>query len=169
MYLNVKIIQCIDQVTMNDTGSNETWLFDEGLVSLELYTFQMIWHPIVFSVCIPLNLFVGYVLLFDKELHNARNAIWLDIVPKCGKYILKLRTKNKTVLRCLIVFISLVKCYKKRGRTGNKSWFLQIRFTSFLLPFYFWHLAMTTSNGIWGSSDQCHLVARIPILFHKKF
>jgi hypothetical protein len=65
---------------MNDTGSNETWLFDEGLVSLELFTFQIIWHPIVVCICIPLKLSVSYVLLSDKELHNARNANWLGIV-----------------------------------------------------------------------------------------
>ena len=65
---------------MNDTGSNETLLFNEGLVSLELCTFQKIWHPIVLCICVSLNLFVGYVLLSDKELHNARNAIWLGVV-----------------------------------------------------------------------------------------
>ena len=65
---------------MNDTGSNETLLFDEGLVSLELCTFQKIWHPIVLCICVSLNLFVGYVLLSDKELHNARHATWLGIV-----------------------------------------------------------------------------------------
>ena len=65
---------------MNDTEFNKTSLFGEDADSFELYTFQLILHPIALCICVPLNLFVGYVLLSDKELHNARNAIWLGVV-----------------------------------------------------------------------------------------
>ena len=65
---------------MNDTEFNKTSLFGEDADSFELHTFQLILHPIALCICVPLNLFVGYVLLSDKELHNARNAIWLGVI-----------------------------------------------------------------------------------------
>jgi hypothetical protein len=64
---------------MNDSWNNET-LFGEDVDSFELYTFQLILHPIALCICVPLNLLVGYVLLSDKELHNTRNAIWLGVI-----------------------------------------------------------------------------------------
>ena len=67
---------------MNDTGdgTTESIALEDGLIRLKVYTFQLILHPIALTICAPLNLFVAYVLLTDKELHNARNAIWLGIV-----------------------------------------------------------------------------------------
>ena len=64
---------------MNDTEANKS-LFDDGYIPFESYIFQLILHPIALFICVPLNLLVGYILLFDKELHTARNTIWLGIV-----------------------------------------------------------------------------------------
>ena len=66
---------------MNDTDfeENVTDLIREGL-SFQLDTFQLVLHPIVICISVPLNLFVGYVLLSDKQLHNVRNSIWCGIV-----------------------------------------------------------------------------------------
>jgi hypothetical protein len=65
---------------MNDTESNKSSLFGDGYVPFDSYTFQLILHPIALCICVPLNLLVGYILLFDKELHTARNTIWIGII-----------------------------------------------------------------------------------------
>ena len=65
---------------MNVTEAYKSSLFDNGYIPFGFYTFQLILHPIALFICVPLNLLVGYILLFDKELRTARNAIWLGIV-----------------------------------------------------------------------------------------
>ena len=65
---------------MNVTVANESNLYNDGYLPFGLYTFQLILHPIALFICVPLNLLVGYILLFDQELRTARNTIWLGIV-----------------------------------------------------------------------------------------
>jgi hypothetical protein len=65
---------------MNDTEfeANVTGLIEK--LSFKLDTFQLVLHPIIICTNVPLNLFVGYVLLSDKQLRNVRNSIWFGIV-----------------------------------------------------------------------------------------
>ena len=67
---------------MNDSEleANETNLFEEGYIPFRVYTYQLILYPMAFCIFVPLNLFVAFVLLTDKTLHNARNAIWLGVI-----------------------------------------------------------------------------------------
>ena len=60
--------------------ADEINVYDQDLIPLSLYPYQTILHPIVLCICIPMNLLVGYVLLSNQKLHNARNAIWLGII-----------------------------------------------------------------------------------------
>ena len=41
---------------------------------------QFIFHLIIFVIGVPLNLTTALVLMSNKQLYNARNAIWLGII-----------------------------------------------------------------------------------------
>jgi hypothetical protein len=41
---------------------------------------QFIFHLIIFFIGVPLNLITAVVLISNKELYNARNAIWLGVI-----------------------------------------------------------------------------------------
>jgi len=99
---------------MNDTDfeENVTDLIREGL-SFQLDTFQLVLHPIVICISVPLNLFVGYVLLSDKQLHNVRNSIWCGIVASNFKNLFTaslqqffIYKKSYTACRLLTVLFS---------------------------------------------------------------
>ena len=99
---------------MNDTDfeENGTDLTRKGL-SFQLDTFQLVLHPIVICISVPLNLFVGYVLLSDKQLHNVRNSIWCGIVASNFKNLFTaslqqffIYKKSYTACRLLTVLFS---------------------------------------------------------------
>ena len=99
---------------MNDTDfeENVTDFTREGL-SFQLDTFQLVFHPIVICISVPLNLFVGYVLLSDKQLHNVRNSIWCGIVASNFKNLFTaslqqffIYKKSYTACRLLTVLFS---------------------------------------------------------------
>jgi hypothetical protein len=65
--------------TMNDTDFEPNVISLTKKFSVKLDTFQFVLHPIIICIFVPLNLFVGYVLLSDEELHNVSNSIWFCI------------------------------------------------------------------------------------------
>jgi hypothetical protein len=102
---------------MNDPSmeANVTGLIKEGL-SFKLNTFQLVFHPIIICTSVPLNLFVGYVLLSDKQLRNVRNSIWFGIVASnlTNLFMASLRQflfYNKSYVACQLFTVLFSKPY----------------------------------------------------------
>jgi hypothetical protein len=57
-----------------DLDANVTGLIEE--FSYKLDTFQLVLHLIIICINFPLNLFIGYVLMSDKQLRLQLQLVW---------------------------------------------------------------------------------------------
>lgn len=82
---------------MSDThGYGHIALVDDGLQQLPLTSNMLIVHLVCICLGIPLNVFVGLVIIRNRRLHNPRNTFWL------GSILCHLTALLFALLECLV-------------------------------------------------------------------
>jgi hypothetical protein len=82
---------------MSDThGYGHIALVDDGLQQLPLTSNMLIVHLVCICLGIPLNVFVGLVIIRNRRLHNPRNIFWL------GSILCHLTALLFALLECLV-------------------------------------------------------------------
>ena len=110
-----QFLRCQDME--NDTNSdNITSIFDQGLHPYKLQLSQVIFRCAAISAGVPLNVFVAAVLIFSRELHNARNIIWLGVALSNLSHLLSMPVEfwvqyAQSYLACQIIQVVGGKTY----------------------------------------------------------
>ena len=71
-------------------------LVDDGLQQLPLTSNMLIVHLVCICLGVPLNVFVGWVIIRNRRLHNPRNTFWL------GSILCHLTALLFALLECLV-------------------------------------------------------------------